>query len=136
VEDSLSWHTPLVPPSSSGAEPFLVFYQEQLPNYKGTHNIMNSTLVSNTPISASSRATLGTRATPILQSIDKSLDLNGRKMAVVNLEAALSSWRSIKNHKVNQLSEDFRVAQASKSRISPAKSGTMPFHLMRHLFEG
>jgi hypothetical protein len=97
---------------------------------------MNSTLVSNTPISAFSRATLGARATPILHSIDKSLDLNGRKMAVVNLEAALSSWRSIKNYKVNQLSEEYRVAQASKSRISPAKSGTMPIHLMRHLFEG
>ena len=97
---------------------------------------MNSTLVSNTPISASSRATLGTRATPILQSIDKSLNLNGRKMAVVNLEAALSSSEVYQNHKVNQLSEDFRVAQASKSRISPAKTGTMPIHLMRHLFEG
>jgi len=97
---------------------------------------MNSTLVSNIPISASSRVTEGARANPILQSIDKSLDIYGRRMAVVNLEAALSSWKSIKNHKVNQLSEGYRVAQASKTRISPARSGTMPVHLMRHLFEG
>ena len=96
---------------------------------------MNSTLVSNIPNSASSRVTEGARANPILQSIDKSLDVYGRRMAVVNLEAALSSWKSIKNHKVNQLSEEYRVAQSCKSRISPAKSGTMPVHLMRHLFE-
>ena len=59
-------------------------------------------------------------------------DLNQRKMAVVNLEAALTTWKSIHNHKVNQVSEVFRSNLASKLRLSPAHTGLLPSNLMRH----
>ena len=59
-------------------------------------------------------------------------DLNENKMAVVNLEAALTSWKSIQNHKVNQASEIFRTNLASRVRLSPATTGHLPGMLMRH----
>jgi hypothetical protein len=61
-------------------------------------------------------------------------DLNAKKMAVVNLEAALTTWKSIHNHKVNQASEVFRSNLASKLRLSPAHTGLLPSNLMRHSF--
>jgi len=57
---------------------------------------------------------------------------NENKMAVVNLEAALTTWKSIHNHKVNQASEAFRANLASKLRLSPAHIGLLPGNLMRH----
>jgi hypothetical protein len=73
---------------------------------------------------------------PNLHSISNSsgrrTDLNENKMAVVNLEAALTTWKSIHNHKVNQASEAFRCNLASKLRLSPAHTGLLPNNLMRH----
>jgi hypothetical protein len=59
-------------------------------------------------------------------------NLHENKMAVVNLEAALTSWKSIQNHKVNQASEIFRTNLATRIRLSPVSTGHMPGNLMRH----
>jgi hypothetical protein len=59
-------------------------------------------------------------------------NLHENKMAVVNLEAALTTWKSIQKHKVNQASEIFRTNLASRIRLSPASSGYLPGNLMRH----
>ena len=53
-------------------------------------------------------------------------------MAVVNLEAALTAWKSIQNHKVSQASELFRENIASRTRLNPGKTGHFPASLMRH----
>ena len=59
-------------------------------------------------------------------------DLNENKMAVVNLEAVLTTWKSIQNHKVSQVSEIFRANLASRIRLSPVSTGHMPGNLLRH----
>ena len=53
-------------------------------------------------------------------------------MAVVNLEAALTAWKSIQNHKVSKASELFRESIASRTRSNPDKTGHLPASLMRH----
>lgn len=58
--------------------------------------------------------------------------INEKKMAVVNLEAALSSWKSIQNHKVYQMSLDYRTSLAHSMRISHSSVGYLPSSLMRH----
>jgi len=68
----------------------------------------------------------------ISNSSDRRTDLNENKMAVVNLEAALTTWKSIHNHKVNQASEAFRSNLASKLRLSPGHTGLLPSNLMRY----
>jgi len=68
----------------------------------------------------------------ITNSSSRRTDLNENKMAVVNLEAALTTWKSIHNHKVNQVSEAFRSNLASKLRLSPVHTGLLPGNLMRH----
>ena len=68
----------------------------------------------------------------IANTSSRRTDLNENKMAVVNLEAALTTWKSIHNHKVNQVSETFRTNLASKLRLSPAHIGLLPGNLMRH----
>ena len=59
-------------------------------------------------------------------------DWKEKKMAVVNLEAALTAWKSIQNHKVNQASEMFRTNIACRTRLNPANTGYLPPNLMRH----
>lgn len=59
-------------------------------------------------------------------------NLHENKMAVVNLEAALTTWKSIQNHRVNKVSEIFRANLASRIRLSPASTGLLPGNLMRH----
>ena len=59
-------------------------------------------------------------------------DWRENKMAVVNLEAALTAWKSIQNHKVSQASELFRENIASRTRLNPGKTGHFPASLMRH----
>jgi hypothetical protein len=44
----------------------------------------------------------------------------------------LTSWKSIQNHKVNQVSEIFRTNLASRIRLSPVSTGYLPGNLMRH----
>ena len=61
-------------------------------------------------------------------------DLSENKMAVVNLEAALTTWKSIHNHKVNKVSEAFRSNLASKLRLSPTHTGSLPSNLIRYSF--
>ena len=51
------------------------------------------------------------------------------KMAAVNLEAALTSWKSIENHKVACLS----TRTGNESRVSPARVGTVPHNLMEFM---
>jgi hypothetical protein len=58
--------------------------------------------------------------------------INENKMAVVNLEAALSSWKSIQNHKVYQMSLNYRTALSHSMRISHSSVGYLPSSLMRH----
>ena len=61
------------------------------------------------------------------------LSIDGHKMAVVNLEAALTSWKSIENHKVACLSTHYRKRLAVESRVSPARVGTVPHNLMEFM---
>ena len=65
-------------------------------------------------------------------SVDSSLDTNSRKMSVVNLEAALSCWKSIKNKKLAGVSQKYRSSISSKLRLSPMSIGGLPSNLMNH----
>ena len=60
------------------------------------------------------------------------LDFNRRKMSVVNLEAALSSWKSIKNDEVAQISQRYRSIISNSLRINPGNTGNFPSQLMSH----
>ena len=59
-------------------------------------------------------------------------DWKENKMAVVNLEAALTAWKSIQNHKVSQASELFRKNIAFRTRLNPGITRHLPASLMRH----
>jgi len=61
------------------------------------------------------------------------LTIDGHKMAVVNLEAVLTSWKSIENHKVACLSNHYRKALAAESRVNPARVGALPPNLMEFM---
>jgi hypothetical protein len=71
-------------------------------------------------------------ASRILRNLDHTLSLNDRRMAVVNLEAALASHNSMKNHNVHQLSKSYRNQLSASLRISPSKMDGMPHDLMYH----
>jgi len=73
---------------------------------------------------------------PILSSIiTTDSDLNSRRMAVVNLEAALACWKSIKNHEVSMISQEYRSRLSRTLRISPSSIGRLPNNLFRHSLE-
>ncbi|MDA9119704.1 hypothetical protein N9J83_06135 [Opitutales bacterium] len=72
---------------------------------------------------------------PILSSITTDSDLNSRRMAVVNLEAALGCWKSIKNHEVSIISQEYRSRLSRTLRISPSRIGRLPDNLFRHSLE-
>jgi hypothetical protein len=65
-------------------------------------------------------------------SVDQNLDTNSRKMSVVNLEAALSCWKSIKNKKLADVSQKYRSSLSSKLRLSSSSIGGLPSNLMNH----
>ena len=65
-------------------------------------------------------------------SVDPSLDTNSRKMSVVNLEAALSCWKHIKNNKLGDIGQKYRSSTSSKLRLSPLSIGGLPSNLMNH----
>jgi uncharacterized protein YajQ (UPF0234 family) len=69
---------------------------------------------------------------PVKELSKERYNLHENKMAVVNLEAALTTWKSIQNNKVNQVSEIFRTNLASRIRLSPVSTGQLPGNLMRH----
>ena len=67
---------------------------------------------------------------------DFSIEYNSRKMSVVNMEAALASWKSIENHRVIHCSHSFRNRVAREIRITPTRMGKFPRNLARHLLRG
>lgn len=71
---------------------------------------------------------------PPQQLANPDLGLQSRKMAVVNLEAALASWKSLENHKVSQLSQTYRFKYSASLRITPTSTGGLPQGLMNHCF--
>ena len=72
---------------------------------------------------------------PILNTLKTDSDLNSRRMAVVNLEAALACWKSIKNHDVSMISQEYRSRLSRTLRISPSRIGRLPDNLFRHSLE-
>jgi hypothetical protein len=62
------------------------------------------------------------------------LNLDGHKMAVVNLEAALATWKSFENNQVLKLSEKYRTKISSSTRVQPSTVGTFPRNLMNALY--
>jgi hypothetical protein len=72
-------------------------------------------------------------STPLLKNLNTELDLNGRRMSIVNLEAALTSWKTINSKKVLNCSEAYRRHLSRESRISPTSVGSIPMQLTRHL---
>ena len=62
------------------------------------------------------------------------LSHQARRMAVVNLEAALASWKSLENQKVSQMSLTYRSHFSTSLRINPSRTGSMPRSLMTHWF--
>lgn len=60
--------------------------------------------------------------------------LDGHKMAVVNLEAALATWKSFENNQVLNLSEKYRTKITSSTRVQPSTVGTFPHNLMNALY--
>jgi hypothetical protein len=91
-------------------------------NIKSSSSTLNQRFIHKSPI----------KRHHITETSKKRANLNENKMAVVNLEAALTSWKSIQNHKVNQVSEIFRTNLASRIRLSPVSTGYLPGNLMRH----
>lgn len=74
-------------------------------------------------------------ANPCLHSIDHFLDFNGRKMAVVNLEAVLTNWQAIKSVKVSEMSRSYRTSISGELRIKPSRMYGMPSSLLSHLMQ-
>jgi hypothetical protein len=72
---------------------------------------------------------------PILDNLKTDSDLHSRRMAVVNLEAALACWKSIKNHDISMISQEYRSRLSRTLRISPSRIGRMPDNLFRHSLE-
>ena len=56
------------------------------------------------------------------------------KMAVVNLEAVLATWKSFENKELQAASRSFRSNLADNLRISPSRTGVLPRGLLHHLF--
>ena len=56
------------------------------------------------------------------------------KMAVVNLEAALATWKTFENKAVQAASRSYRFNLADSLRISPSRTGGLPRDLLHHMF--
>ena len=97
----------------------------------------------------SSRFSQGTKASPLLDRshsleatnaipVPSSTNLESNplpsKMAVVNLEAALATWKTFENKAVQAASRSFRSNLADNLRISPSRTGGLPRDLLHHLF--
>ena len=89
---------------------------------KATRSSINQRFVQASPVSNQ----------PVKELSKQPNNLHENKMAIVNLEAALTTWKSIQNHKVNQVSEIFRRSLSSRIRLSPPSTGHLPGNLMRH----
>jgi hypothetical protein len=55
-------------------------------------------------------------------------------MAVVNLEAALATWKTFENNAVQAASRSVRLNLADNLRISPSRTGGLPEGLLHYLF--
>ena len=55
-------------------------------------------------------------------------------MAVVNLEAALATWKTFENKAVQAASRSYRFNLADSLRISPSRTGGLPRDLLHHMF--
>ncbi len=69
-----------------------------------------------------------------LRCIDHTLDLHGRKMAVVNLEAALTNWKLLQADTVASVSRAYRLQVSSSIRITPKRIGGLPSEMLHRLF--
>ncbi|MDC0369235.1 hypothetical protein OAN13_06025 [Opitutales bacterium] len=69
-------------------------------------------------------------------SSSSSLEANplSNKMAVVNLEAVLATWKSFENKELQAASRSYRFNLADSLRISPSRTGGLPRDLLHHLF--
>lgn len=59
-------------------------------------------------------------------------NFQSRKMAIVNLEAALSNWKQLETKCVSQMSLCYRTRFSSTIRLTPSRTGGTPSNLMRH----
>ncbi len=90
---------------------------------------------SRSGISASGRQSFpAADSTSKLRANHPRLNLDGHKMAVVNLEAALATWKSFENNQVLNLSEKYRTKISTSTRVQPSTVGTFPHNLMNALY--
>lgn len=76
----------------------------------------------------------GTNTIPVHSSTNLEPNSLRSKMAVVNLEAALATWKTFENKAVQAASRSFRSNLADSLRISPSRTGGLPRGLLHHLF--
>ena len=76
----------------------------------------------------------GTNTIPVPSSTNLESNPLPSKMAVVNLEAALATWKTFENKAVQAVSRSFRSNLADNLRISPSRTGVLPRGLLHHLF--
>ena len=76
----------------------------------------------------------GTNTIPLPSSTSLETNPLSSKMAVVNLEAALVTWKTFENKAVQAASRSYRFNLADNLRISPSRTGGLPGGLLHHLF--
>lgn len=76
----------------------------------------------------------GTDTIPVPSSANLEHNPLSNKMAVVNLEAALATWKTFENKAVQAASRSYRFNLADNLRISPSRTGGLPGSLLHHLF--
>ena len=76
----------------------------------------------------------GTNTIPVHSATNLEPNSLRSKMAVVNLEAALATWKTFENKAVQAASRSFRSNLADSLRISPSRTGGLPRGLLHHLF--
>ena len=76
----------------------------------------------------------GTNTIPVHSSTRLETNPLSNKMAVVNLEAALATWKTFENKEVQAASRSYRFNLADNLRISPSRTGVLPGGLLHHLF--
>lgn len=82
-----------------------------------------------------SQSQIGNLDRSALPRLDHSnLCLQAKRMAVVNLEAALASWKSLENKRLAQMSHAYRCRYSASLRITPSRTGGIPRNLIDHWF--
>ena len=76
----------------------------------------------------------GTNTIPVPSSTSLESNPLSNKMAVVNLEAALATWKTFENKAVLAASRSYRFNLADNLRMSPSRTGGLPGGLLHHLF--